>query len=147
MRVHINLPATDLKASIDFYSGLFGARPSKTRDDYANWRLDEPGLHLALVHGPGRVEATSRHFGVEVFDHGTLESMHERVKAAGIITRVEEGISCCYALGDKFWAMDPDGNSWEFWVKTGESEQLSPQRDEECCVPAAPESPSSGCCG
>lgn len=150
MRVHINLPATDLNASMAFYKGLFGA-PTKTRDDYANWRLDEPGLHLALVHAPGEVVPTDRHYGVEVADKAALDTLHEQVKAAGIPTRVEEQISCCYAVGDKFWAADPDGNAWEFWVRTGESDTLAPRAAEgsttDCCVPAVPEKTSGGCCG
>jgi catechol 2,3-dioxygenase-like lactoylglutathione lyase family enzyme len=52
-RVHINLPVADLDASIAFYSRVFGISPSKLRSDYANFRLDEPALHLALVHKPG----------------------------------------------------------------------------------------------
>jgi len=151
MRVHINLPASNLKASTSFYAGLFGA-PSKVREDYVNWRLDSPGLHLALVHAP-RAEtpaATDRHYGVEVFDHTALEAMHAKAKDAGIDTRVEEAISCCYAVGDKFWATDPDGNSWEFWVRTGESEDLAPTvRDEavDCCGPAQSSAvKSTACC-
>lgn len=145
MRVHINLPASDLSASTAFYEALFGA-PSKTREDYVNWRLDQPGLHLALVETPGEVVATDRHYGVELMDHAALEGLKAKADAAGIPTRVEEQISCCYAVGDKFWATDPDGNAWEFWVRTGEADALVPPT-EDCCVPVVEEKASPGCCG
>ena len=149
MRVHINLPATDLSASRAFYTSLFG-EPTKIREDYLNWRLDQPGIHLALVQGPGKVPATDRHYGIELADKPALDALHDQVKAAGIPTRVEEQISCCYAVADKFWAADPDGNAWEFWVRTGESEDLSPTTRGEatdCCVPVVEEKSSGGCCG
>ncbi|MBV8886946.1 MAG: VOC family protein [Chroococcidiopsidaceae cyanobacterium CP_BM_RX_35] len=48
-RPHISLDVTDLEASIRFYSAVFGIKPTKQRDDYANFRSLEPPLHLALV--------------------------------------------------------------------------------------------------
>jgi catechol 2,3-dioxygenase-like lactoylglutathione lyase family enzyme len=46
-RIHINLSVRDIEASKAFYAELFGAGPTKTREGYANWRLDAPALHLA----------------------------------------------------------------------------------------------------
>lgn len=148
MRVHINIPVSNLGASVAFYQGLFNREVTKLKDDYANFRLDEPGLHLALVQVTGTPMAGDRHFGVEVVDHDSLSGMQRAVESAGIPVRVEEQISCCYAVGDKFWATDPDGNDWEFWVRTGESDALAPtsasgESTAECCGPA-PE--ASSCC-
>ena len=53
-RVHISLEVADLKKSVDFYSQLFLNPPSKLRNHYANFRLETPTMHLALVHKPGR---------------------------------------------------------------------------------------------
>ena len=52
MRIHISLEVSDLKKSISFYEKLFSQKVSKVKSDYANFRLDEPGLHLALVERP-----------------------------------------------------------------------------------------------
>ncbi len=138
MRVHISVPVSNLSASIGFYQSLFGQPASKRRADYANFRLDEPGLHLALMASDVPPPAGDRHFGVELFDHDTLAAWQERATSAGLQLRIEEQISCCYALADKFWATDPDGNAWEFWVRTGESDDLAPPTREEqtksnCC--------------
>jgi hypothetical protein len=35
---------------------------------------------------------------------------------AGISTRREEGVECCYARQTKFWVNDPDGNMWEVYT-------------------------------
>jgi hypothetical protein len=35
---------------------------------------------------------------------------------AGLITRDEMQTSCCYAVQDKTWVHDPDGNEWEVFV-------------------------------
>ena len=35
---------------------------------------------------------------------------------AGLPTRVEENVTCCYAVQDKVWTADPDGNRWEVFV-------------------------------
>jgi hypothetical protein len=42
--------------------------------------------------------------------------MRERWAQAGLITRDEMQTNCCYALQDKTWVHDPDGNEWEAFV-------------------------------
>ena len=42
--------------------------------------------------------------------------MKDRVAAAGLAMKVEEKVSCCYAVQDKIWVADPDGNKWEVFV-------------------------------
>lgn len=125
MRIHINLSVADLDRSIAFYTRLFGRGPSKVRADYANWRLDEPGLHLALVHDPEFTKARSgEHFGVELMENDALDAWRARAQAAGVEVRTEEQVTCCYAVANKFWAADPDGNEWEFWVRSEDAESM-----------------------
>ncbi len=165
-RIHINLSVSNLEASIDFYSKVFGIEPSKRKPDYANFRLDTPALHLALVHHPNQSKQTvtnglGQHFGVELFDDTALADWKERIKATGILLHLEEeGVTCCYAVADKFWLHDPDGNEWEFWVRhDDEGETLFSSTDATaCCGPAKIEdseaenccptviAPASGCC-
>ncbi len=145
-RMHVNIDVDDLDRSIAFYTRLFGAGPSKVRGDYANWRLDEPALHLALVSNPGYVAPpTGEHFGVELFDGDELVDWRTRAEAAGLELRVEQQVTCCYAVADKWWATDPDGNAWEFWVHSAEAESmregtmpLETAGGQSCCVPAPP---------
>jgi len=139
MRVHLNLDVRDLTRSVAFYGTLFGTMPSKLESDYANWRLDAPGLHLALVHKPQHEPAeTDQHFGIEIMDDDALFTWRDRVKAAGIDVRVEEAVTCCYAVANKFWVTDPDGNDWEFWVKHEDADAMhgdTASTDAGCCAP------------
>ena len=144
-RVHINLMVSDLDAAVDFYARLFGSPASKIKPRYANFRLDSPALHLALVEGASDA-SPQRHYGMEPFEHEHLESLKGRANEAGLKLRIEEQITCCYAVGDKFWAEDPDGNSWEFWVRTDDDgASLAPvmkgEAQSDCC------GPQPSCCG
>lgn len=164
-RIHINIPVSNLEQSIGFYSKLFGVEPSKQKPDYSNFRLENPALHLALVlrsdyTGKDPAFDFDQHFGIELFDEELLNTWKERVKTAGILPHLEEeNVTCCYAVANKFWLQDPDGNEWEFWVRTddegetlyrsseGESACCTPKqetKEESCCVPKAPS--ASGCC-
>jgi catechol-2,3-dioxygenase len=133
-RVHISLPVRDLTASTQFYENLFGTPPTKLKADYANFRLDSPGLHLALVSSPNPEGTPSgaSHFGVELFEAEDLAAWRARLEKAEIPTTIEEGVTCCYAVADKAWATDPEGNRWEFWVRQEEAETMA-EEPSECC--------------
>ena len=153
-RVHINIPVSDLEASVSFYSKVFGVAPSKRRPDYANFRLEEPALHLALVEtcglSPKAVQnGEGQHFGIELFVDETLAAWKERVKDAGVLPHlVEEAVTCCYAVADKFWLQDPDGNEWEFWVRhDDEGDTLySSTESTSCCPTTTPVPVGDSCC-
>ncbi|MCE3235786.1 MAG: hypothetical protein K0Q50_1966 [Vampirovibrio sp.] len=155
-RAHINLPVSDLEASISFYSKVFNMAPSKLKPDYANFRLETPALHLALVHQPGAMPKTvtngeGQHFGVELFDDQVLNTWKETIKTQGLLPHLEEeSVTCCYAVANKFWLHDPDGNEWEFWVRhDDEGETLySSNEATSCCAPkVASVSEPENCCG
>jgi predicted lactoylglutathione lyase len=137
MRVHISLPVTNLAASMNFYEKLFGQTASKVKDDYANFRLDHPSIHLALVQAGETgevVQAESHsHFGVELPDADTFNAWHDRLDSTGLSGRDEHDIVCCYARAEKVWHSDPDGNDWEIWVRTGEAEQMH-SKPTKCCA-------------
>ena len=112
MRVHVSLRVGQLEDSVRFYSALFGVAPTERRDDYANFRLDQPPIHLALVEGAA-ASPVGGHHGIELEAGDELRRWLDRARGAGIETRSEEAATCCYAVADKFWATDPDGNRWE----------------------------------
>ena len=58
----------------------------------------------------------SAHFGVQVKSTETVARIAARLQAAGLAPRLEEAVSCCYAVQDKAWVTDPDGNAWEIFV-------------------------------
>jgi len=133
-RVHISLPVKDLAASTRFYETLFGTPATKVKSDYANFRLDSPGLHLALVSSPTTPgdPGGASHYGVELFETEALSTWRTRIQKAELPHAVEEGVTCCYAVADKVWATDPEGNRWEFWVRQEEAETMA-EEPTECC--------------
>jgi catechol 2,3-dioxygenase-like lactoylglutathione lyase family enzyme len=142
MRIHLSLAVSDLEASLRFYQQLFGQLPSKIRAGYANFRLDQPPIHLALVQAArastgdhSGTAGTHSHFGIELPDRDTFVAWRERLREVGAQGRDEKDAVCCYARADKVWFSDPDGNAWEVWVRTGEAEQMR-NSHSECCVAA-----------
>lgn len=143
MRVHISLPATNLEKSQAFYSELFAASPSKVKEDYLNFRLDEPAIHLSLIESNAAHNNPQQHFGIELPSEDLFDSWRERLvdndSTASSKTEseakvlIEDGAKCCYAQGNKLWLADPDGHRWEIWHRTGEFDALT-QPEEKCCA-------------
>ena len=137
-RIHIGLGVHDLAQSVDFYRILFGQNPTKTRDQYAKFEVVDPSVNLAL----NQVTAVARnkdssvsHFGIQVKSREVVSAAIKRFREAGLETAVEESVTCCYAVQDKVWVTDPDGNKWEvFVVLEADAERLSDKTWSECCV-------------
>lgn len=133
MRIHISIPTQKLDQSVEFYQQVFGTDASKLREDYANFRLNTPPIHLALVQSENTSpDVQSGHYGVELPDHEILDQWRSRAQESGLLIKDDPNAACCYAIGDKFWLSDPNGYRWEFWVRTGESEVLQ-QVESSCC--------------
>lgn len=135
-RIHISLPVRDLDAAIGFYEKLFDQPVTKRRAGYANFRLDNPPIHLALesrATAPAAGDANHSHFGIELPDATTFAAWRERLRSAGADGRDEHDAVCCYAKADKVWLTDLDGNEWEVWVRKGETEQMR-SNHSECCA-------------
>tara|TARA_R110002072_G_scaffold303142_1_gene495769 strand:- start:14087 stop:14581 length:495 start_codon:yes stop_codon:yes gene_type:complete len=117
-RLHVALTVSNLEASKQFYELLLGDSPSKERPRYAKFEPSDPSVNLTLneVDGEVLVEGGSAHFGVQVKSVAAVQTAIERFKAAGIETITEEATTCCYAVQDKVWAIDPDGHKWEVFV-------------------------------
>jgi len=128
MRVHISLNVQSLSKSQAFYSDLFGHKTSMQKPGYANFRLDEPPIHLALVESKSEAGGGVSHFGIELADKETLDAWRSRLEDAGAPFSVEDQAQCCYASADKLWLEDPDGYRWEVWVRTGEFESMGEVR-------------------
>ena len=138
MRVHISLPVTDLAKSQAFYSSLFGVSATKVKDDYLNFRLDEPAIHLSLIQHEQAVPHPHQHFGIELPDSESFSSWE--LRGAGVsdaeAIEPEPNARCCYARANKLWLTDPDGHRWELWHRTGEFDGMH----------GIPEDSTSSCC-
>jgi hypothetical protein len=118
-RLHIHVAVDDLSVSIPFYSALFAAPPSVTKDDYAKWLLEDPRLNFAISARGGA--AGLDHLGIQVENHGELQEVYARLRRAGGPVLEEGATTCCYANSEKSWISDPSGIAWETFLTSGES--------------------------
>ncbi|MGO9838612.1 MAG: ArsI/CadI family heavy metal resistance metalloenzyme [Polyangiaceae bacterium] len=151
IKPHVSLNVSNIDASVAFYERVFHVPATKRRPGYAKFDLTEPNLNLTMQEAP-RTGINASHFGVQVASTEDVAAAWSRFKAAGLKTLTEENTECCYALQDKVWVEDPDGNSWEIFVVKGEAAvvQKLPMAGG-CCVPrvddASATKESGGCCG
>ncbi len=152
LKPHVSLNVTNIDASVAFYEKAFGVAASKRRPGYAKFDLTEPLLNLSMVEAP-RTGVNASHFGIQVASTEDVGAAWARFKAAGLPTRTENDTACCYALQDKVWVEDPDGNAWEVFVVKGDVPVLEREASPAgCCVPGvvglgAKPKASGGCCG
>jgi catechol 2,3-dioxygenase-like lactoylglutathione lyase family enzyme len=151
LKPHVSLNVSNIDASVGFYEKVFGVEPAKRRPGYAKFDLSEPNLNLTMQEAP-RTGVNASHFGVQVASSEDVAAAWTRFKEAGLKTLTEENTECCYALQDKVWVEDPDGNSWEVFVVKGDSAATDKQTSKSgCCVPSVAAAPgtkaSGGCCG
>ncbi|MBX3286179.1 MAG: VOC family protein [Actinobacteria bacterium] len=145
-RVQLALNVSNLDEAVAFYSKLFGAEVNKRKPGYANFAIAEPPLKLVLIEGEGG--GTLNHLGVEVETADEVVAAEARLSGEGVETTGVDDTTCCYALKTETWVRDPDGAPWEWYVKTGDAEQManSSRADDEaarCCAPAATSEPVS----
>jgi len=73
-------------------------------------------LNLALNEGPVTSRGTLSHLGIQLASTEDVLAMKQLWKEAGLSTHDEMQTNCCYAVQDKSWVRDPDGNEWEAFV-------------------------------
>jgi catechol 2,3-dioxygenase-like lactoylglutathione lyase family enzyme len=150
VKPHVSLNISNIDASVAFYERVFGTAATKRRPGYAKFDLTSPSLNLTMQEAP-RTGVNASHFGVQVASSEDVAAAWTRFKEAGLKTLTEDDTECCYALQDKVWVEDPDGNSWEvFVVKADVPDMQTPMSKSGCCVPKVQDNATtkagSGCC-
>lgn len=154
-RMHIHVGVDHLDQSINFYSALFGVKPSKTKSDYANWMLDDPCVNFAISTRGGKTGVD--HLGIQVEQDHELDDLRARLKNADLSVFDEGETVCCYARSDKSWVEDPAGVAWEAYKTMEEARFFGAAEDAgegACCAPesnavetqALVEKSTGGCC-
>lgn len=120
--LHVALRVADLDAAVAFYSTLLGVEPSLRKDDYAKLEPAEPPVVLSL-----RVDESEGldHFGIRMERPVDVKAQRDRLEAAGLPTKTEDAVSCCYSVQDKAWAQDPSGYAWELYAVKEAAEGLN----------------------
>ena len=133
--VHVSLNVRDLSKSVEFYRALLG-EPQKLKADYAKFVGREPEIHLALQPGLTLPSGGSlAHLGIRVDSVEDVRRWRADLKERGIVSDEEKREACCYALQDKFWLTDPDGNRWEVYAVLEDLEDVSREARTACCAP------------
>jgi len=134
--VHISLNVSDLEKSVAFYRGVFG-EPAKLKADYAKFVSADPEIHLALQPGlAGTAPAGAlSHLGIRVGSLDEVRNRRSELRSRGILSEEEKREACCYALQEKFWLSDPDGNRWEVYtvLEDLEHESRAGENAAACC--------------
>lgn len=169
IKAHLAINVRNVEQSIDFYRKLWGIEPSKVRTGYAKFDVQNPPLNFTLNQASFANAGALSHLGIQVGSTEDVLATREKWGEAGLLTRDEMQTSCCYALQDKAWVRDPDGNEWEVFVvlednlketaacECGDkvdvsSDVVSPAESSSCCTSAAtgvPNEPSvaeARCC-
>jgi catechol 2,3-dioxygenase-like lactoylglutathione lyase family enzyme len=139
LKPHVSPNVSNIDASVAFYEKVFGVGASKRRSGYAKFDLQEPSLNLTMQEAP-RSGVNASHFGVQVASTEDVASAWYRFKAAGLRTLTEESTTCCYAIKDKVWVEDPDGNMWEVFVVKADAATMHDDPGtaaSTCCAPSA----------
>lgn len=141
-RLHVHVAVNDLAQSLRFYSALFGAEPTVTKDDYAKWQLDDPCVNFA-ISTRGKTAGLD-HLGIQADNDAELEDIGSRLKQAALPTMAQKNASCCYAKSDKYWTLDPQGIAWESFhtldtipVFGADTASMPQERKAACCAPSA----------
>ncbi len=147
LKPHISLNVKDVTASVEFYTKLFGIEPmkfikgnttthsivrelagetsEKPRFGYAKFDVQNPPINFVLNEVPYTEGGTLSHLGIQVASTDDVLKTRESWKASGLLTVDEMQVDCCYALQDKTWARDPDGNEWEAFVVLENTEPVA----------------------
>ena len=130
LKAHIALNVSDVKRSTEFYKQMLGLDPSKERDGYAKFDVQNPPLNLTLNQVSHVNRGALSHLGIQVESTEDVLAARQNWIDAGLITRDEMATNCCYAIQDKTWVQDPDGNQWEAFVVLKDNLPTSSQ----CCT-------------
>ncbi len=152
LKAHLALNVHNVEHSIEFYKKMLDLEPSKVRTGYAKFDVQNPPLNLTLNEVAFGERGALSHLGIQVASTNDVLAMREKWADAGLITRDEMQTNCCYALQDKTWVRDPDGNEWEVFVvlednlaetapcecgtKLEETTEVVTAQPASCCAPA-----------
>jgi len=114
-KMHISLYVSDLKQTVQFYDAFFGQTATKIEVKYAKYLLEDPALIISFIEQPEKIKAQFGHLGFQLQTKELLEQRLTNIRNKNLPIREEMGVSCCYALQDKFWVSDPDGYQWEVY--------------------------------
>ncbi len=139
LKPHLAIKVRDVEVSTEFYKKMFGIEPSKVRNGYAKFDVQNPPLNFTLNQAPFQKAGALSHLGIQVAGTDDVLAIRSQWEESGLLTREEMQTTCCYAVQDKAWVSDPDGNEWEVFavLEDNLSEEVQEAAGNTCCVTTA----------
>jgi catechol 2,3-dioxygenase-like lactoylglutathione lyase family enzyme len=135
LKTHVALNVNDIEKSVAFYRAMFDVEPVKYKADYAKFDISHPALNLTLnLASNVQPGGALSHLGVQVESTQEVQSAIQRFTEAGLALFTEDNTDCCYAVQDKVWVTDPDGNRWEVFVVKVADTTPSQNLNKPCCA-------------
>jgi catechol 2,3-dioxygenase-like lactoylglutathione lyase family enzyme len=140
LKAHLAINVRDVEQSIAFYKKMFGIEPAKVRTGYAKFDVQNPPLNFTLNQVPFNDSGALSHLGIQVASTDDVIALRTAWEENGLLSRDEMQTTCCYAVQDKAWVNDPDGNEWEVFVVLQDnlSEEVQGSAEKTCCTPTFP---------
>ena len=127
----------NIEESIAFYSTQFQTEPTKVKEDYAQWLVDDLALNFAI--STRGYEKGVNHLGIQYESDGALDNAQTLFETKGIKGKEDKGAVCCYKESNKYWVEDPTGMVWENYHSMDDVEVFgvdSTDTADGCCVPS-----------
>ena len=122
-------------------------QPAKRRPGYANFVIADPPLKLVLIEDTAQAPGALNHLGVEFESSEAVAEAQGRLAGQGLVTAVEDEVTCCFAIQDKVWVSSPEGVPWEFYTVLADTDSMrgdDPTNggpDVSACCAACPVAP------
>ncbi|MCL6626528.1 MAG: VOC family protein [Alicyclobacillus shizuokensis] len=150
MKPHVSINVSDFERSLAFYRAFFGLEPGRVRPGYAKFDVEQPPLNFTINQRDYKDAGALNHLGLQMSSADDVLAAKKRLIAAGMATSDEMNTTCCYAVQDKIWVTDPDGNRWEVFVVLSQEDDRKESVGQvecgatsgTCCTPAG----STPCC-
>jgi catechol 2,3-dioxygenase-like lactoylglutathione lyase family enzyme len=136
LKAHLAINVRDVEKSLDFYRRMLGIEPSKVRRGYAKFDVAVPPLNFTLNEVEYGERGALSHLGIQVATTEDVLAVRHRWVDAGLMVRDEMQRDCCYAIQDKSWVADPDGNQWEVFAVLEDNLPEKSEAKPSCCAPA-----------
>jgi len=138
LKPHVSINVRNVRESIEFYRKMLGIEPAKVRTGYAKFDVQNPPLNLALNELPFNERGALSHMGIQVASTDDVLAVRMRWADEGLVTQDEMQTNCCYAIQDKTWVTDPDGNQWEVFVVLEDNLPETDYAIDRCASTATP---------
>ena len=135
LKAHLAINVRNVDNSIEFYKKMLGIEPSKVRTGYVKFDVQNPPLNLTLNQIPFNEQGALSHLGLQVASSEDVLAIKAGWEQRGLLPREEMQTDCCYALQDKAWVDDPDGNEWEVFTVIQDNLPETSEGTVGCYVP------------